>query len=80
VANLKYLGVTLNDDNNSQTDLQGRPQNANKTYFMLQTFFNNTNIPKKLKLRLKNTIIDRTLTYASETGTLTDRQKATEQF
>ena len=28
---------------------------------------------KKLKLRLKNTIIDKTLTYASETWTLTKR-------
>jgi len=80
VENFKYLGVIPNDNNNSQMDLQGRPHNANKTYFMLQTFFNNTNISKKLKLRLKNTIIDRMLTYASETGTLTDRQKATEQF
>jgi len=29
------------------------------------------NISKNLKLRLKNTIIDKMLTYASETGTLT---------
>ena len=35
-------------------------------------FFKNKNISKKLKLRLKNTIIDKTLTYASETCTLTD--------
>jgi hypothetical protein len=35
---------------------------------MLQKFFKNKNIPKKLKLRLKNTIIDKT-TYASETWT-----------
>ena len=30
---------------------------------------------KKLKLRLKNTIIDKTLTYASETSTLTERDR-----
>ena len=35
----------------------------------------NKNIPKKLKLRLKNTIIDKTLTYASETWTLTRRDR-----
>jgi hypothetical protein len=34
---------------------------------MLQNFFSNENISKKLKLRLKNTIIDKTLTRASET-------------
>jgi len=36
---------------------------------MPQKLFSNKNITKKLKLRLKNTIIDKTLTYASETWT-----------
>jgi len=44
---------------------------ANETYFMLQKFFKNKNISKKLKLRLKNTTIDKILTNASETWTLT---------
>jgi len=34
-----------------------------------------TYLSKKLKLRLKNTIIDKTLTYASETWTLTKRDR-----
>jgi hypothetical protein len=42
---------------------------------MLQKFFKNKNISRKLKLRLKNTIIDKTLTYASETWTLTKRDR-----
>jgi hypothetical protein len=41
---------------------------------MLQKFLNKT-IPKKTKLRLKNTIIDKTLTYASETRVLTKRDR-----
>jgi hypothetical protein len=41
---------------------------------MLQ-FFLNKNICKRLKLILKNTIIDRTLTYASETSILTKRDR-----
>jgi hypothetical protein len=73
VENFKYLGVILNEDNNKQIDLQGRIKNANKTHFMLQKFFKNKNISEKLQLRLKNTIIDKTLTYASETWTLTKR-------
>jgi len=40
---------------------------------MLQKRFKNKNISKKPKLRLKNTIIDKTLTYASETWILTKR-------
>jgi len=35
----------------------------------------NKNISKKLKLRLKNTIIDKILTCASETWTLTERDR-----
>jgi hypothetical protein len=49
--------------------------NANKTYFMLQHFFKNKNVSKKIKLILKNTIIDKTLTYASETWILTKRDR-----
>jgi hypothetical protein len=40
---------------------------------MLQKFFRNKNISKKQKLILKNTMIHKTLTYASETSTLTKR-------
>jgi hypothetical protein len=75
VANFKYLGVILNEDNKNQMDLQERIKNANKTYFMLQKFFKNKNISRKLKLRLKNTIIGKTLTCASETWTLTKRDR-----
>ena len=75
MENFKYLAVTLNEDNNNQTDLQKRIKNANKTYFMLQKFFTNKTISNKLKSRLKNTTIDKTLTYASETWTLTQRDR-----
>jgi hypothetical protein len=50
-------------------------KNANKTYFMLQKFFKNKNISRKLKLSVKNTIIDKTLTYALETWTLRKRER-----
>ena len=52
---------------NNQIDLQERTKNANKTNLMLQKFFENNIISKKLKLRLNNTIINKMLTYASET-------------
>jgi hypothetical protein len=42
---------------------------------VVQNFFKNKNIYKKLKLILKNTIIHKTLTYASETSTLTKRDR-----
>jgi hypothetical protein len=42
---------------------------------MLQTFFRNKSISKELKVRIKNTIIDKTLLYASETWILTHRYR-----
>jgi len=75
MENFKYLGVILNEGNNNQIHLQERIKNANKTYLMLQNLFKNKNISKKLKLRLKNTIINKTLTYASQTWTLTKRDR-----
>jgi len=74
VENFKYIGVILKEDNNNQTDLQERIKNANKTYFTPQ-FFLNENISKKLKLKLKNTTIDKTITRASETWTLIKRDR-----
>jgi len=50
------------------------PQIKNQ-YVKEQNLFFNKNISKKLKLRLKNTKIDKTLTYDSETGTLTRRDR-----
>jgi trimethylamine:corrinoid methyltransferase-like protein len=43
--------------------------------FYATKFFKYKNISKKLKLKLKNTVIDKTLTYASETWTLTKRDR-----
>jgi hypothetical protein len=42
---------------------------------MLQKFFRNENISKKLILGLQNTIKYKTLTYASETWILTKRDR-----
>jgi len=42
---------------------------------MIKIFSRNKNISKKLKLRLQNTIKDKTLTYASETWILTKRDR-----
>jgi hypothetical protein len=42
---------------------------------MLQNFFNNKNISKKIKLILKNTIRDKMLTNATKISTLTNRNR-----
>jgi hypothetical protein len=62
------------------THLQEKIKNANITYFILQIFLKNKNISKKPKLRLKNTIIDKKLTYASETSMLSKRNRNQKTF
>jgi hypothetical protein len=62
VENFKYVGGILNEDNH-QTDVQERVKNATETYF-IQQFFSDKTISKKLKARLKNTIVNKALTYA----------------
>jgi hypothetical protein len=42
---------------------------------LLQNILKNKQKPKELKLILKNTMIGKTLTYASETSTLTKRDR-----
>ena len=65
VEYFKYLGVILNEDNNHQIDLQEKIKKCQQNILHgINIFYKN--IPKKLKLRLRNTIIDKTLTYASE--------------
>jgi len=73
VENFKYLGVILNEDNNNQIDLQERIKMLTKHILCYNIFLKNKKLQKKLKLGLKNTTIDKTLTYASETWTLTMR-------
>jgi hypothetical protein len=80
VEHFKYLGVILNEHTSHQRDLQLRIKNANKSYFLLQKCFRNKNMSKKLKVRLKNTIIDKTLTYASETWIPTREREASKHF
>ena len=38
VESFKYLGVTLNEDNNNLIDWQEKIKNANKTYFVTKFF------------------------------------------
>ena len=68
MENFKYLGVILNKDSNNQMIKM-----LAKHILCYNNFFKNKNISKKLKLRLKNTILDKTLTYASESWTLIKR-------
>jgi hypothetical protein len=75
VESFKCLGVLLHENNSHHIHLQEIIKKANKTYFMLQKFFKSKNISRKLKLILKNTIIDRKLAYALDTLTPSKRDR-----
>jgi hypothetical protein len=66
VDNLKYLGVMINEINNKDFEIQERIKNANKAYFMLQNIFKCKNISKNTKISLKNSVINKILSYGSE--------------
>ena len=51
------------------------PKMLTKRILCYKNFFKNKNISKKPKLTLKNTTIDKTLTYASETWPPTKRDR-----
>jgi cyanophycinase-like exopeptidase len=80
VANFKYLGVILIEDNH-QIDLQRRIKNANKTYFTLQFFLKNNNILKKTKIKTKEHNNRQNVNICIRNlDTNTKRQKAKEHF
>ena len=61
VDNFKYLGVITNE-NKKEFEIQERLKKANKTYFMLQNILKSKNI----KIRIKNSVINKILNYGSE--------------
>ena len=75
VENFKYLGVILNEDNNNQQTCKKEQKMLKKHILCYNFFLKIKKTLKKLKLRLKNITIDKTLTYASETWTLTKRDR-----
>jgi len=58
-----------------------KAKNDNKTYFMLYKFFRNKNISKKLKLTLKNTIMEKNFNICIRNlDTNKERWKANKHF
>jgi hypothetical protein len=75
VDTFKYLGVIINDNNKKDFEIQERIKNANKAYFMLQNIFKSKNIPKNTKIRIKNSVINKILSYGSELWSLTKKER-----
>jgi hypothetical protein len=61
--------------NKKDFEIQERIKNANKAYFMLQNIFKSKNISKNIKICIKNTVINKILSYGSESSSLTKKER-----
>ncbi|KAI5718547.1 hypothetical protein M8J77_022853 [Diaphorina citri] len=71
----KFLGVHIDDQNQRQTEMQIRLNNANKAYHSLRSLFSSRLLSRNSKLTLYNTIIKPVLLYGSETWSVTKREE-----
>ncbi|PSN53990.1 hypothetical protein C0J52_13487 [Blattella germanica] len=67
---MKYLGVTLNQNNSIEEEIENRIALGNKAYFANKTIFSSKLISKYANLKLYRTTIRPVVTYACETWTL----------
>ena len=72
VDNFKYLGIIINENNKKEFEIQERLKNANKAYFMLQNILKSKNI----KIHIKNSVINKILSYGSEAWSLTKKERS----
>ncbi|KAI5722453.1 hypothetical protein M8J76_008557 [Diaphorina citri] len=71
----KFLGVHIDDQNQRQTEMQIRLNNANKAYHSLRSLLSSRLLSRNSKLTLYNTIIKPVLLYGSETWSVTKREE-----
>lgn len=66
----KYLGSTINVDNNLTTEIKAKTFAANRTYFALSTFFASPSLSKNINISFIKPLSGRLYTYGNETWTL----------
>ncbi|KAI5718850.1 hypothetical protein M8J76_001122 [Diaphorina citri] len=71
----KFLGVHIDGQNQRQTEMQIRLNNANKAYHSLRSLLSSRLLSRNSKLTLYNTIIKPVLLYGSETWSVTKREE-----
>jgi hypothetical protein len=76
VHSFKYLVSMVNINNTTEEEIKERISAGNKAYFAHKMLFMSKTLSKKSKLKLYNSVIRPTVTYASETWVL---KKQTEE-
>jgi len=70
VNSFKYLGTMVNTDNCIEEEMKERIAAGNRAYQVHKKLFSSKLISRNVYLQLCNTLIGRTVTYASETWVL----------
>jgi hypothetical protein len=75
VSQLKYLGITLTDQNLIQEEIKRSWSSSNACYHSVQNLLSSCLLSKNLKMRMYKTIILPVILYGCETWSLTLREK-----
>lgn len=74
-TDFKYLGVTIDQENREEVEVNARLILGNKCYWALKTLLKCRLLSRKTKSKLYKTIIQPIVLYGSETWTLTKNQE-----
>lgn len=75
VEQIEYLGVTLTNRGDEEKEIEKRLAKGSRAAGMFASILNAKNITRAVKLRVYQTIIRPTVTYACETWTLTKKEE-----
>jgi hypothetical protein len=75
VAQFKYLGMTVTNQNLIQEEIKRRLNSGNACYHSVKNLLPSCLLPKNIKVRIYKTIILPVVLYGSETWSLTVREE-----
>jgi hypothetical protein len=75
VAELIYLGMLINNDNNVEKEIQRRILASNRTYFAAIRLFRSPLLSRGTKILLYKTLIRPVVSYGAETWTMTKKEE-----
>jgi hypothetical protein len=75
VAQFKYLGMTVTNQNLIQEEIKRRVNSGNAWYYLVQNLLSSRLLSKNVKIKIYKTIILPVVLYGCETWSLTLREE-----